>query len=598
MDVAPGSLSGLCRDGLWLQRWPLCSKLTLELEDGQQVELLLPFVGAPLALRRHITDLAINSGLGLGVLQGVGLLAVLRSVPQVHHLLLNMAMPGASAEQALTSTALASLTQLTSLLLGAVDLAKCISPGVAAHLTHLDLRDSAEESLDQVATVQAALPALIAMTHIKLSLDERVSATQLRGLLDALPATVQQLRLRYLDFPGDMLIRVRAGLWYGRLAWFELRCAGGGDNPSHAMVSAFLAEALLPSRVLGPRLPRLGLQLRLAADVSHAVPNPDPALPLLARCDTVDLEAVWRNGAISATTALAVVRAYGMPQYLGWTEPCRYMFREHVVRLRAAAAGVGGCGSSGGGGNDSKGGNGGGNGGGGSGPPAQGSKGAGPSSEPGAGGGPAEMADGPLPPPLPLLPPPLPLPALLERAVACLAAASATASAAGSADGGATLLLRGPGLHMLLASPAALEVWVRQLVADATAALPKAAAVQVRYQRRGFFFQPLHSAGALTLECGSDELAAAAATAARRLAGSGGAGGAGGVAAALLLEALPTPLSFDAGLQQVLQALWDGAEEGGPGPATGSREGEVARLRWLLETWEGVRALPRTVDVT
>ncbi|KAG2491513.1 hypothetical protein HYH03_010090 [Edaphochlamys debaryana] len=306
--------------------------------------------------------------------------------------------------------------------------------------------------------------------------------------------------------------------------------------PPRVQVSTFLAEALTGLRTLGPRLAHLGLDLIMkvgAADLH----DPDPATELLARCKQVDLERMLIAEPGSVEAVLEAARCYGLPQ---WVE-----YRELRVRLRKGDA-------------------------------------------------PRPSPHAPAPGPLP---PPMPLPALVERAVKRMASAPVSDSSWGPVG----LLLRGSAVRVLLAVPAALHAWAQQLAKEVAASGPGPGAAG-RLQVSGY--RSLPTAGAVVLECGSGPggraAAEAAAEVARQLAGAGGDGGSapGGSAeasaapAACVLEAIQMGRRIDAALMEVLQALWDGAEEGGPGPATGSREGELARLRWLLESWERLRGLP------
>ncbi|KAG2491522.1 hypothetical protein HYH03_010098 [Edaphochlamys debaryana] len=194
------------------------------------------------------------------------------------------------------------------------------------------------------------------------------------------------------------------------------------------------------------------------------------------------------------------------------------------------------------------------------------------------------------------LPPPMPLPDLLERAVERLAATTRPTSPGPLHP--VLLLLRGSAVRELLADPTALHAWAQQLAKGVAAGGRGPAVAGSLHVSR---YRPLATAGAVVVECGYGTAGLAAAEAAAEVArqlvaaGSKSDGAPGGSAeasaapAACVFEAIQTGLRVNGALMQVLQALWDGAEEGGPGPATGSREGELARLRWLLETWEGLR---------
>ncbi|KAG2483259.1 hypothetical protein HYH03_017857 [Edaphochlamys debaryana] len=161
------------------------------------------------------------------------------------------------------------------------------------------------------------------------------------------------------------------------------------------------------------------------------------------------------------------------------------------------------------------------------------------------------------------------------------------ASAPAQGDGRDCILLRGPFVRGIMAAPPALRGWLQQVSADATGK---------RLER----YFPLPSAGAVVLECTSCEGAKAVAAAARRLGEAVNKDG-GGVA---LVEAVHSERSWQEYIVQVLQALWDGEGEGsaeaeavGAEAAGGAAQSELERLRCLLETWEGLRAMPAAVKL-
>ncbi|KAG2491578.1 hypothetical protein HYH03_010145 [Edaphochlamys debaryana] len=165
-----------------------------------------------------------------------------------------------------------------------------------------------------------------------------------------------------------------------------------------------------------------------------------------------------------------------------------------------------------------------------------------------------------------------------------------------------------------------LSAWVEQLAKAVSRTAPKEAG-PLRSRREGkhriCWYEALAASDAVILHCGSSD-------AAKRALGGGGSRGED-EEAGVLLSSLP----LDRALLQELQALWDGAEGGtpsaarapsgdtpgahgspgaGPGESNGAQAGPnpepqrghgdarsavaVERLRWLLEAWEGPRALP------
>ncbi|KAG2491223.1 hypothetical protein HYH03_010432 [Edaphochlamys debaryana] len=156
-----------------------------------------------------------------------------------------------------------------------------------------------------------------------------------------------------------------------------------------------------------------------------------------------------------------------------------------------------------------------------------------------------------------------------------------------------SLLLRGRALRALLADEDALHDTMLGVDRALTERLGPAASGSSHVVS----YQPLSSAGTLVLHC-SDAAARAAAEAAAgslveqgRVGACGGGGAKDAGATQAELAVLPCHSSYDIDPLKEVQALWDGKDEGGPGPATGSREGEVERLRWALETWERLIAL-------
>ncbi|KAG2491519.1 hypothetical protein HYH03_010095 [Edaphochlamys debaryana] len=282
-----------------------------------------------------------------------------------------------------------------------------------------------------------------------------------------------------------------------------------------------------------------------------------PVLEVLARCDEVRLAGLkWEAGA-SVEDVLEVARRYGLPRHLD---------REGNARVRLWEAG-----------------------------PLQ------RRSQPGLSAAPR------------LLSPPLALGDVVERALAHMAAEADPARAT-------SLLLRGAAVRQLLARPTHLRMRLEELSGELEDRLGPGAVDQWGRQERRvssyqalpgatrryvLSYQALSCAGALVLCCSDAAARVAAAEAAQRLLGGCGAGGEAGGVGEGLSDAVEAKAMSGSGLwyrsgdvAKVLQALWDGAEEGGPGPATGSREGELARLRWLLETWEGLEGLPGPVELT
>ncbi|KAG2491244.1 hypothetical protein HYH03_010451 [Edaphochlamys debaryana] len=265
---------------------------------------------------------------------------------------------------------------------------------------------------------------------------------------------------------------------------------------------------------------------------SPPLPDPDPAAELLARCDEVRLlQLDWYDEADAAMEdVLEMVRRYGLPK-------CLERFGNHYLNLRGE-------------------------------PPL----GRDPGRDPSPGAAPGASGIQPLSP---------------EAMAARVAGRMSDGVDAASAS---SLLLRGRAVRALLADADALRAAVLRVGQEVTARLGPAASGSSHVVS----YQPLPSAGALVLKCrdAASRAAAEAAAGALVLGSAGGGGGCGpGAAGASELAVLPCRTPYEIKPREEVQALWDGKDEGGPGPTTGSREGEVERLRWALETWDRLIAL-------
>ncbi|KAG2491514.1 hypothetical protein HYH03_010091 [Edaphochlamys debaryana] len=508
----------LGKDGAWVQRWPKCRTLVVDVSNSELDQVLLLFASAPPAT--SITHLVLRCKEGSkDSLSGAGLMGVLRCVPNLEALTLGavMAAPDSATERALASCAFAHLRCLRALNLRDYAWVTCLPAGLARQLTSLEVDPDSLGCEEFTEEVLAAIAKMAALEDLDLNsgFDARFDTRELGLLLGAAGPSMRSMRIYGWEPQEDVRIEVRCKLSGGHLTSFSVEDVAQ-ESIQHANVSAYLAEVLLPCRALGPRLGLLELDLTLKV-TADAPPDPDPAAELLARCDMVDLVYMEMEEGASAEALLEALRRKGPPPS----------------------------------------------------PPAL----------------------------MPGLPPsPVSMPAIVGKAVQRMAAAPASSTFGVEVF----LLLRGSAVRVLLAVPAALHAWAQQLAKEVAAGTPGPGQ---GWRLRVSGYQSLPTAGAVVVECGTGAAGLAAAEAAaevaRQLAGAGGDGGVpdGGISdgsAAAVLDAVPTGLGIDSAL---IQALWDGAEEGGPGPATGSREGEVARLRWLLETWEGLGGLPRKMEL-
>ncbi|KAG2491515.1 hypothetical protein HYH03_010092 [Edaphochlamys debaryana] len=408
---------------------------------------------------------------------------------------------------------------------------------------------------------ETVLPSLTAATSVRVDCTADyenslpLGADELRALLDGMPPSVQRLTVAPVWWSGDLDIQsdleVDCCLTNGVLTSVNV-CALPGEQeelPNHGQLSAFLAESLLPCNKLGPRLGRLGLQLCLEA-VEHP-PNPDPAAELLARCDTVELEAVKWCGASRIPALEEIWQRIAPPRQLRWgvgvTGTLHLLHADASGRGRRAGRG--------------------------------------------AGGSDRERSTG-------RLPPPLLVGDLVRRAAAHMATA---------AGPGHTVLCRGPGLTAALeASPKAVCKWLGMRARGAISDLTTSGVLQAESQPDSLY-RPLPCAGACLLECQgavSEEVAARTAELARqrvaraeqrRQGATGGGGGAAEDAWLQGVDVLTTSRTLNGAVMQELQELWDGAgpllaNDGSPPDppgATGVAAGERVRTAGAAQEGAG-----------
>ncbi|KAG2498906.1 hypothetical protein HYH03_003097 [Edaphochlamys debaryana] len=507
---------------------------------------------------------------------------------------------------------------------------RCIRPSLASRLTKLKIeaadRDDGDEGDEVMAERMAAvIPIITQLQELDVDEQAKFKTYSMRQVLDGLAPSVRHVSIgrallavdaqhtagMRFTLAGGTLQRLTIVIDAGHWILYEKGRPRG--SPEAWEIASFLAEVVLPSRALGPRLPRLDLDLALAAGVwddgEGGFQIEHKALQLLARCDSVRWKAA--DATDSAAEGLAAaIRLYGMPEeVVGWAGSMSTRVRVHLWGSPSGAgnsiaegggAGGGGAGSSGAG---SSGAGGGGSGGGGSG-----------------GGG--------------SVPPPLPLASLLERALGRVVSAGS-----GAAEGGVgaapakcppalslrdaiasegsngrcgvgfrggnaeaqtqahedhphDLLLRGPALSA--AAPADMRACVDELCRRVQLKGPHRAPWG-RSKPCILFYQPLPPAGAVLVRCSSAAAGEAVRVEARRgwpPAGGDGVGGSGVPLAEC--EALPTKQRLSQALSQVLQAAWDGEEPGGPSADVA----ELERLTWLTESLKGLRELPKPVRTT
>ncbi|KAG2491567.1 hypothetical protein HYH03_010135 [Edaphochlamys debaryana] len=468
-DVSLAWMEALCVS--WHQRWPRAGKLTLELEDtGERVVSCLPrpFAIAPPEGFQRLTHLLVRGDDDNGVYTiGASLAELLQRVRGVQTLALAHVFVrlrhSSPLDRALASSAFSSLTRLEHLTLTDYHWLPCIQPGLAAQLKTITVGngvDPARKQLDEDEVVRA-VARMTALEELVLDEDVYYSAEGLRAVLDALAPSVRRLRVVGACLGGRSDFSFVA--WDCTLAGGKLLSVVITSHMSEQDyvedVAAFLEAALLPSRALGPRLPRLHLDLTVDADeeTPEALTDLSPDIwGLAARCDELQLLQLIAAGSdeVSLEDVVAIARLLGMPQCLDWG----FHTRMELSPRRHAAAVT----SAGGGGSE-------------------------------ASGFDANS---------PALTPDQAAPRALERAMQ-----RATAEAAG----GPHLLLSGPAVTSRLALPRELRAWVKGLSAQAAEGLPP----QPPHFRPMYWFRRLPACAAIELWC-DESMAAAVAEAARR----------------------------------------------------------------------------------
>ncbi|KAG2490281.1 hypothetical protein HYH03_011233 [Edaphochlamys debaryana] len=566
---SPGDLAAFGADGRWLQRRPAVSKVTLVASEAVAAECIaLPFGGASQQACLRVKELAVRIGYPSQHSSGAALFALLSRLPALTALTLNnLFLREGPAHATLATCALDSLPQLTSLTLGCSRLAGCIGPSLAARLTHfeLDTGSSSDSSPGQVAVARALIPRLTAVRDLKLDVEchHPFTPVDLRVMLDALPASAQNLSVRWLlltnaDPEADFELVCRFA--HGALTAVEVRQDEYGpvSDVMYEGISNLLATALLPSRVLGPRLPLLHLDLQLTVTVDAIPPDPHPATAFLERCDRLRLRSLSWEEEASADAVFAVVQRLVTPGNLSM-----YAALEGDVQL-----------------------------------------------DDGETAWAVRMLSSPLIPPASLgnlcaLPPWQAVPAVVRLALQTFS------------TGGPVLVLSGPALQPLLGCQPALRAWVETVAQRAQYQLPDADAGSEAPHTgplvSGYQALP-YGAGVLLVDCCTKAAAGAVAAAAYGTITMGGGGGGAGRAQ---LQATQMSGHFGYSVAHVLQSAWyacraggrgggaagsgSGAVSGGTagsgggmvgtGGGAGSSQGEdkLQLLRWLLEVWEGLR---------
>ncbi|KAG2491202.1 hypothetical protein HYH03_010412 [Edaphochlamys debaryana] len=272
-------MESLCAN--WHQRWPRATKLTLELKDGADAVTCLPrpFTRAPPEAFLCLTHLTVKGG-GDVLVTGASLAELLLRVPGVQTLVLEDVSVAVEdedeAEDEALASALSSLTRLEHLTLSDYNCMPYIQPSLGAQLKTLrvgreagydDWSDCMEIITDtEVASCVAHMTGLEELT---LEGDLRFLPGGLLAVLDALAPSVRRCKVAEVHVSDDShgSITWDCSLADGKLLSVALSSYYSTEDAEAVKdVAVFLEEVLLPSRVLGPRLPSLSLDLTLEAD--------------------------------------------------------------------------------------------------------------------------------------------------------------------------------------------------------------------------------------------------------------------------------------------------------------------------------------------
>ncbi|KAG2485397.1 hypothetical protein HYH03_015883 [Edaphochlamys debaryana] len=551
-------------------------------------ELAVPFESAPAWACSRIKELKIISQLGAN-LPGATLLALLERLPDLQSLeLRGVALPSSDMEVSLASHALSLLPQLTKLTVSDFWYLSCIPPPLAANLTHLTVAAAEAEQRARPKARDLA-PHLTGLTSLA---ELRLFATKAYGFS---PSGVVQLHraiplqpsLRKLSLSPVACSTHSKGCSVGSLVFAftggqlqTVEISTGRRSRAYRDLAALLAAAVLPSSLLRRRLPCLRVLGTIS--VSNGPRDPDPAAALLARCDEICSDKL--SGGASAQATYGVIQRLGLPKQFAWDAGPGVRVE---VRLR----------------------------------PFKPTPPAGVRRQRGGGDG----GDGQPQPAAPLE-----ASELLRRALERMR------WRAGRPRERYLLLLSGRTVQRLLPDPHALAAWLQRLGADAAAgggdtdeggpvasyrALPDVGCVVLACRSEAAWDAvlwaamwtappPLGSAtgGAADIGSGGDGGGSGSGGSggggtASTSAGGGGGGGGGG---RYDLTAEPAAMGWGEALRKVLQALWDGkprrgahTNAGAPSSRSdGGPAGELDRVRWLLETWEGLRTLPSEEPLT
>ncbi|KAG2484770.1 hypothetical protein HYH03_016424 [Edaphochlamys debaryana] len=242
-------------------------------------------------------------------------MGLITRLPELTTLVLEVLAPDPgddSLDQAVLMHALSQLPCLTDLTVADSYFLPSIPDCLARQLTRLAVKLPDDVVDSPTADLEAYLPRSIALRELVVEAkhDGVLEEADVRQLLDASPPSLASVQVALV---GPSLLAFSCELAGGVLSSVSIGGLASADLPPYDAVAAVLAMAVLPSRVLGPRLPLLKLEgLSLASGTSV----PGPALELLSRCDRIDVNTLAAGP--SAEHTYGVVRLLGLPRKLLW----------------------------------------------------------------------------------------------------------------------------------------------------------------------------------------------------------------------------------------------------------------------------------------
>ncbi|KAG2493984.1 hypothetical protein HYH03_007911 [Edaphochlamys debaryana] len=316
----------MCRDDRWLQRWPRCCKVNLQVHDYGT--LVIPFAAIPHDEARRITTLHVACG-DEDPLNGGHLLALLQRLPRLE--LLGLWTPAPADDDPHFPLALSMLPNLTALRLGDLHGVTLIPRSLWGQLTRLELNNRMWYHQPPCSFITDAFSQLTALRRLTLKPERErgyFCCEDVLELLESVPRSVEQLDMWKVD---PMPRPVHCFLEAGQLQTVQVSDRIGGVVTLEGL-SELIKTALLPSSKLGPRLPRLEINGPFCLTKPRI---PAPTAAFFGRCDTIALDELITS--FSAQSTVSAIRLLGMPAVLSSRQS-----RIWSVTLGGTARGPGG----------------------------------------------------------------------------------------------------------------------------------------------------------------------------------------------------------------------------------------------------------------